>query len=130
MTYQDISKALNISYQGAVKKVKSNKEALKDYLILNENGAIRGITDEGLEVLRNLPHRTSYAVKRESENAKKIDIQEQQIEMLQEVIDTQKAFIEELKKDKETLQTQVIELTAELKSYRKGGFFAKLLGNR
>lgn len=128
LSISEIGKILNITYQGALKKVRTNKELLKPYLILDSKKNIKGIKQEGLEELRNLPHRVSYASRVSQEESQQKALQEKELNNLQEVIKTKQAFIDELLKDKEELKAKVLSLETELNAYRNGGLFTRLLG--
>lgn len=128
LTITELAKELGITYQGALKKVRTNQEQLKEYLLVDNKGNIRGIEREGLEAIRNLPHRISYVSKQAQEQDKLNALKESEINSLNEIIKTKEQFINELLKDKEEQKAKIVSLESELEAYRNGGFLTRLLG--
>jgi hypothetical protein len=128
LTVSDLAEVLGITYQGALKKLRTNEEELKPYLVRDKKKNIKGITEEGLEAIRQLPHRVSYASRKAQEEDRQRSILERDLESKDEIIKSKQAFIDELLKDKEELKARVLGLEAELEAYRTGGFIVRLLG--
>lgn len=122
LTVSQLAKQLGITYQGALKKLKSNEEQLKPYLKYNKKGGITGIDEQGLEVVLRLPYRTNKITQDQEARAKG------ELAAKDEIIKSKQEFINELLKDKEELKAKVNSLEAELEAYKTGGFLVRLLG--
>lgn len=128
ISISELARELGITYQGALKKLRTNEVELRDYLLYDDKNNIKGIVNEGLEEVRNLPHRVSYASRKAQEQDKLNATKELEINSLNEIIKTKQAFIDELLKDKEEQKAKIISLESELEAYRNGGFITRLLG--
>lgn len=128
LSVSNLAQVLGMTYQGALKKLRTNEEELEAYLVRDKKGSIKGIKEEGLEAIRQLPHRVSYASRKAQEDDRQRSVLEREIENKEEIIKSKQAFIDELLKDKDELKARVVSLEAELEAYRTGGFIARLLG--
>lgn len=128
LSITELANELGITYQGAKKKLLNNRNELKEYLFLDNKKNIKGISIEGLEALRNLPHRTTTASKLEAENSKQAKKIEQATKGYEELVKELRADKERLLNEKEILQAKITSLEAELNSYRDANLFTRLLG--
>lgn len=128
LTTSELAKKLGITYQGAIKKLRNNREQLASYLIVDEKQNIKGIALEGYEQLINLPHRVSYASKVAVEMNKKESINNEILETKEQVIKAKDEHIQTLKDQLEREQAENNSLKAELEYYRGAGIFTRLIG--
>lgn len=117
MNFSQVGVALNMSRSGARSLVLRNKSKIKKYLII-KNKNIVGITDEGIEPLRQCCVKTpNYTEKLNSSN-NALSIENEYLK--KSLLDKDKMI--------ELLQNQVERYSAELDYYRSLGFFQRLLG--
>lgn len=122
LNFSDIADRLHITPQGARKKVLKYKdnEELKAFLIYNNN-ELKGIEEDGLEVLRNLGnHRRSY-----SKDRKLMDL-EHKVELLEQ---ENKHLLYERDREKEISDRATQEnekLKAEINEFANGGILKRL----
>lgn len=116
------------SVKQLVLKNLDNKE-LQQYLIYDK-GKLKGVQEEGLEILRKLGHQYSPKETTAKTTVSDIEVLElkHKVELLEVKLDSQERLVQELQRDKERLLNENEQLKAELNEYRKAGLFKRLIG--
>lgn len=127
ISISELAKMLNITYQGAKKKLETNSDQLKRYLVL-EDKKIKGITLEGLEELKKTPYRVSQVSKLNVELQKQETTSNIILETKEQVIKAKEEHISDLRKQLEVAQVENANLKSELDFYKNANVFTRLLG--
>lgn len=122
-----LAKMLNITYQGAKKKLASNEERLKKYLVY-DGSKIKGIYEAGLEELKKTPYRVSTASRLNAELVRQESINAKSEELYSQLIAAKDENLKDLREQLERSQAENVNLKNELQYYRTAGVFQRLIG--
>ena len=126
MNFSQAGEQLNMTRDGARKRILKFKNELDSYLEKDESGKIIGISEEGIEELRNVGQsRRSFKQERAQHQ---YDLLLEKYNGLNKLYEAQVKHNDELSKLLDQMRDENIKLNAELSQYRSAGLLQRLLG--
>lgn len=127
MNFAQVGNLLNITRDGARKRILKNQDQLLPYLEKDETGKIIGLKEDGIEPLRNLKGDIRKSFKDERRELE-IKLLKRDIEHYQELYNQEVRHNDQLTKQLEDTNVRIQKLEAELDYYHNAGVMQRLLG--
>lgn len=124
LNFVQCGELLNMSSVGVKKRIEKYQSELKEYIVRDDKGNIKGFDEKGIEELRNIG-----VIRRNIKNdalKQEVEIMKVRIEGLTNEIESNHRYIDHLEQEIERVRDENIKLTEELKEFNQMSFWKRL----
>lgn len=124
LNFVQCGELLNMSSVGVKKRIEKYQSELKEYIVRDDKGNIKGFDEKGIEELRNIG-----VIRRNIKNdalKQEVEIMKVRIEGLNNEIESNRRYIDHLEQEIERVRDENIKLTEELKEFNQMSFWKRL----
>lgn len=124
LNFVQCGELLNMTSAGVKKRIQKYEDDLKEYIVYDSKGRIKGFDESGIEQLRNIG-----VIRRNVKNdvlKQNIEILNEKINGLQNELASSKRYIDHMEEEIKSLKDENIRLTEELKTFKNMSFWKRL----